>query len=237
MSYKKWWIDEDLLRGIHSFLASQRNTVSENLMRLSVDDSGGTDELQGLKQFLASKLEELEDLTDRFNWAIDNEPRATESEEMASIDALIERVTKETGWGYAGNDRSGTLKRYYESLQQDRSDAYGLFATLADDIRVKLLAMQFMIQSVLSSATHREKDTKLDMLSESVAAIVMELQKIDKDRPQTYQWYKQASGSWDYARALRDLHHQKSRIQSLEERASNLEAENEGLRQELVREA
>jgi hypothetical protein len=215
MTYRRILIEEDVVAGIEGALKELTSIYTERHGDVSQTD---LEPYRSTRDFLSNRIRELNTLMDRFfTNRFMGETKETENEQLASLDKLLKEMGKEHGAHYSTTDRINAIKHYFEDLRQEKQNAYGLFATLTDDIRVKLLAMQFMVSSVLSSATHREKDTKLGMLEESIEAVTQELQKIDKDRPETYQWYKSRTGSWDYAKALRDLHHQKSRTTELEE--------------------
>lgn len=224
--YRKFHIDEKLIQEVVARLEELQSIKIERLNVLKGEDRQAEGET---KRVLDGTLE-------RFRWAVNSgENEQDENEQITAIDKLIEEeIRRGAGYTFSTDDRVKALRAYFDTLVDKKDEAYKLFAKLVDNTRIQLLAIQFMVEGVLNSATHREKDTKLGMVQDTLDAIIQGFTKIDKDRPWSYSWYTRDLGSWDYARALRDLHHRTSDIKRLEEENEKLRAQLNGGEQEKV---
>lgn len=220
--YRKFYIDEEIIQAVVAALIELQSLKIERLRQLTPADGGN--EIQHVE---AGSIQDLLQTIDQFKRAIRNgETEQDENEQLAAIDKFLKTASEEAGYGYGTANRLAELKHYLNSIVDDKHRAYRTFARLADDMRVKLLAVQFLIAGVSHAATHREKNTKLDMLADTIDSLIEGLTQIDKDNPHYYDWHGGNIGSWDYVKALTDLHHRNSAIKRLQE-------ENEELRQRL----
>lgn len=219
--YKRFYVDTDILDAVKMALDELyaiKLARAENVVLVEHD----RDEKYALDRDRAR----LAHARERFVEALERgETEQDENEQLAAVDELIYEIARECSYKYGGATRVQAIRSYFESLRKDKQNAYGTFASLVDDQRVKLLAVKFLIKCVLNAATHREKNDKLYMALDSVDAIVEELAKIDVDRPESYHWHacEYETGSWDYRRALRDLHYRNSEVNRLREELAEVQ--------------
>jgi hypothetical protein len=208
MSYRKFYIEDEIVRNVITYLHELQSLKRERL------ENNWDDDVTNVER---DHLKSISYVFSKLKWAIEySETEQDENEELAAVDKLMKEISKEAGYSYATKNRTRAMRNYFESIQQDKHEAYKVFAALVDDMRIKLLAVQFLINGVLVSATHRVKDTKLGMVQETLDALIEDLGKTNKDRPQDYFWRHESLGSWDYAKALTKLHHKSSNIDRLE---------------------
>lgn len=173
-------------------------------------------------------IDRLAYLIDDFRSSINyGESELDQNEALAAIDKLIETdMVKEAGHSYAGKDRVKIIRNYFSDIVRQKQDAYRVFARLVDEQRVRMLAIKMLATSVGYSATHREKDTKLRMMIQNIDALIHDLTGIDKDHPEYYEYGRRHSdiGSWDYAKAITQLHHENSRVRRMEKEVEELRA-------------
>lgn len=144
--------------------------------------------------------------------------KPTEGEELTAIDNLLVKISKEAGYGYGTRERAKQLESYFESLRDQKSKAHATLAAFADDQRVKLMALQFMVEAALHGATHRMKDSRLYMVLDSINAIAQGLSGIDKDDVWEFGRHIGSTGSWDYRKLAAEVYRKNQRIQELEEK-------------------
>jgi hypothetical protein len=214
MTYRKFFTKEAELQEV---LARLEELYSIKLERFKTLPTNSTEEGETPAWTERKALDRLSRLIENFRSSINyGESELEENEQLSAIDALMKEISREAGYGYGNKDRVQQLRAYFETLKNNKHKAYSIFAQLVDDQRIKLLAVQFLLESVPHSATHRVKDFKIGMVQETLRAIVEDLSLVDKDHPDHYDWRRGDLGSWDYTKALKDLHHKKSNIERLE---------------------
>lgn len=177
-------------------------------------------------RFEQKSIRRLAWLIEEFQGAINyGESELEENEQLRAIDQLISTdMVKEAGHMSSGKDRVKIIRGYFADVVRQKQDAYRVFAKLVDEQRVRMLAIKMLAASVEHSATHREKDTKLRMMVQNIDALIHDLTGIDKDHPHYYEygWKYSDVGSWDYAKAITQLHHENSRVSRMEKEIEEL---------------
>lgn len=161
-----------------------------------------------------------EQVSDAVRYA-DQEP--TKDEELAAIDELLKKASKEAGHHYADRQRARQLESYFDSLCTQKGKAYATLAAFADDQRVKLLALQFMIDAALACPTHRMKDSRLHMAQDAINAIVQGLSGIDKGNIWDFAHVLGTTGSWDYRKLAAEVYQKNQQIEAMQKRLEELE--------------
>lgn len=216
MTYRKFFTKEQELQEI---LARLEELYSIKLERFKELPTNSTEEGETPAWTERRAIDRLSKLVENFRFSINSgESEMEENEQLAAIDKLMQEISREAGHGYGSKDRVAQLKSYFERLVSQKRDAYRVFAKLVDDQRVRMLAIKMLAASVEHSATHREKNTKLGMMVQNIDALIHDLTGIDKDHPHYYEYgfRHHDIGSWDYAKAITELHHENSRVKRME---------------------
>jgi hypothetical protein len=150
-----------------------------------------------------------------------NYEQPTFEEEKQELHALLDDLHSLVSFRHAG-----TLAEQFASmidyLKRQRSQAFGLAATIADEQRVKLEAMRWMLKSALASPTHASKNRRLELALEATEEILNELQKIDPDQLSGLSTPHWEVGSWNTRRLQSDVYQKEKQIQQLKARIESL---------------
>lgn len=224
--WQKWFSKKELVEEVIATLREYHALLIERAEVLR-HTKGLSDEEHALFNAQAKTADRVYRLLDEFTHSIINgDTQATENEQLAQIQKWInEELVREAGYHHDGKDFVKSLKAYFQRFLDQKSKAYEVFATLADDMRVKLLAVQFLLEQATHASTHRAKDARIQTIRETITTIVENLGRIDKDQPEQYFWHVRSNtGSWDYVEALRQMHYQRIELESLRQENEELKA-------------
>jgi len=186
----------------------------------------------------AKRIRELQDLYENFKRHLRyGDTAQTENEQLIAIHEFLKKeLSKHTRSGYFDpKDLVKAVKNFYQDIANEKQRAFGLFATLVDDQRIKLQALQFMLEQALYGSTHRAKNARIEQVKETIQTIAENLGRIDKNDPMDYQWHNQSSvGNWDYVQSLRDMHYQHVELENLRKENEQLKLDNAALAKKSV---
>lgn len=156
-------------------------------------------------------------------WALNNvSAQPTPDEEREAIKAVVDKALGEGRYHLNGN-LAERVQGIIQDEQSKRSEAFGLVATLADEMRTKFEAMQWVLKSAVSGGTHREKNRWIELAQTACTEIQAELQRIDPDTLSRYTTWDWKTGSWNIRKLQSDVYHKESQIRRLQERIAELE--------------
>jgi hypothetical protein len=219
MSYIRFWSHEEILQEVVGALKQFIEIKTERLHSFHVETDEDKNTYSNEKRDLTNLSRLAHDFYDHVQRG---ENKASDNEELVAIDELIKEIGRENGYSYAGLKRAEAIRAHFEQLKQQKHEALKVYAALADEIRVKMLALEFMLNAATNSATHREKDSKIRIVIESLVSVIEDLVKVDVDDTHSFYRDLNTSGSWRYARAMSDLHHKGSAIKGMEKQIEKL---------------
>lgn len=233
--WSRFWMDKEKLDKVVMVFQEHISLLVDRANILKT----GTEEQVEIWRGEMKRIREIQDLREALAYAVNGgDTQATENEQLEAIRKWMNEVLiKEARHGFYDKDLVKVLQGYFKDVLYQKEKAYGIFASLADDMRVKLLAVQFLLEQARYAGTHREKNGRIQTTLETINVIVENLGRIDKGDPQSYEYVTHTNvGDWSYIRTLRDMHYQKQRLQTLEEENTILKQKIEELETETVKE-
>lgn len=233
----RWYCDKDVVTDVLAALQEFKSMKASRLhqMLANLEDN------EEAKIILNSEAKDDSRITriyEQFAEVIryHGETEATENEKLAAIRKFMNEVlAKHTGGRIIGQDIVKEVKGYFKGVIDEKEAAYATFATLADDMRVKLLAVQFLLEDARTAATHRAKNEAMDSVLRVLTTIIENLGRVDKNHPESYRYNLHRTGSWDYAQTLAEMHHQKSELEMLRQENETLKAGFQAMEKEVDR--
>jgi hypothetical protein len=148
--------------------------------------------------------------------------KATPDEEKAELKKIIDGLWEGVGYSYGGS-LAEQVQKGVETVKRREKEAYGVIATMIDDQRVRLQALQWILEQALGCSTHKSKDSRLYLGLDSVKAIIDELQKIDKDNPRSYSAWEWHKGSLNTRKLNAEVYRKDRQISEMREEIDKLE--------------
>lgn len=227
MTWIKWYADKEKVEAAIGVMQEYLAILIERTEVLR-HTKGLTDDEHNLFQVEAKNSDRVYRILEGFKSSVNSgDTEATENEQLVQLQRWIsEDLVKEAGYHHHEKDFTKSLKAYFQRFLDQKSKAYEVFATLADDMRVKLLAIQFLLEQATHASTHRAKDARIQTIHETITTIVENLGRIDKNQPEQYFWHVRSNtGSWDYIEALRQMHYQRIELEGLRQENEELKAQ------------
>ena len=203
MKYKTVNIDEGILQrakaALEEVATARRKVIFDEDGMCAAGDHPGLEAIQQMES----------DARD-IHWILgDLSRQPSKDEELEALDRLIVKISKAAGYGAGGENRAGEISRYFESIRQDRDRAYELWATFANEMRVQILSLKFIANSMLHCGTHREKANVLAVLLDAFRAVEQSICQVDGD-PNKYDFYHghdHNEGNWSFRDLLAEKQH------------------------------
>jgi hypothetical protein len=229
--YAKFWCDKEKVDGIISVAKAYLAVLTERTETLRKTNNL-TDEESDLFRHQAKQADEVYRTIEGFEWSVKSgDTDQTENEQLAAINAWIKEELVKHSRGMHVGDLVKSLKAYFKDVIDEKENAYKVFATLADDMRVKLLAVQFLLEQAEHGATHREKNYRINQINQTITTLIENLGRVDKNNPRDYYYHISRSnvGSWDYVQTLTEMHHRKTELENLKKEVEQLRLDNAAL--------
>jgi len=133
----------------------------------------------------------------------------TPHEQLQALEKLAQELSHTAGYGFGSQSISEKLRSYAHTIADQRQRAYSTLAAFVEEQKNRLLAIKFIINSAMNSATHREKNTRLQIAVESLDAISLELFGLNMD---SYFLFEMNDGGWDIRKLSSEIHILKSQL-------------------------
>lgn len=203
MAYKSIFIDEDAI--IKAVSALRENAILKREMAKDKPE----------EKELLDQVREIESAATEFERALrSGERQPKPPEEFSAIDEFLKNVQDELAAHYPGETRVGKLKAVFAKIKDEKSRTDRIFATLLEDTKTRLKAIEFLAQGALNGGTHRIKNNRLHALLEAINATLYDISGIDSENPWKYEYYG-TSDTWDFRKMAVEIRHLKSKLERL----------------------
>lgn len=232
--YRRMFFEETLLFQVVSALEELHSLKVERATNIQPENTM-SEMLKEMALVEKKQIVSVSDTLTRFKHEVEYAQREpTPNEELEAVDKVML-----TYYGPNLHILPGERPRLLENMLRDGENktnrAWATFSKLADDIRVKLLAIKYLLDRAPHAGNHGEKNRRIAEVGELMVTVIQEMAKVKGAEEYDSYRTRYTSGSWDYVQALTDLHHKTQNAEKLEAQLIEITADNQKMRAELDR--
>lgn len=213
--YRRFSIDDDVLMKVLAALQELHSLKVERATSIQPDSimSKMLAEMAKIeRKEIASLSHTMATFRDQVEWGY-KEP--TPNEELDAVDAVIIKLIGSER--FYPERRAALIDNIVKDAENKRQRAWAMFAKLADDIRIKMLAIKYLLDRAPHAGNHHEKNRRITEVGELIVTVIEEMAKVKE--PTDYDSHRThfTSGSWNYIQAMTEIHHKTQDMENTEE--------------------